>query len=239
MTTAVLFILGCLLCGWATLRCMGNERELRVRGLEDRLRAEQQCGGPDRRLGREPPAADRPGPEQDRRRRRFGHPPAIRSYPTPSDLPAAPRRPRRPPAAGAVPASFAPPVSLFVDRKWAGSLHSRNLGDEPGLRGLCVRVRNRCVPARLRRGHRGTAQAHEFLGVVDGRGGPVSRADRDRHLPAPRPASDWAMLAAGCARRGRDDAPLWRPCARGRRPPAGPTRTSTPGSTRSPTGSAR
>jgi hypothetical protein len=41
MATSFLFILGSVLCGWATLRSVGNERDQRVRTLEDRLRAEQ------------------------------------------------------------------------------------------------------------------------------------------------------------------------------------------------------
>jgi hypothetical protein len=41
MATPFLFILGSLLCGWAMLRSVGNERDRQLRTLEDRLRAEQ------------------------------------------------------------------------------------------------------------------------------------------------------------------------------------------------------
>jgi hypothetical protein len=36
----VLLIFGAALCGWALLRCIGNECDRRLRVLEDRVRAE-------------------------------------------------------------------------------------------------------------------------------------------------------------------------------------------------------
>lgn len=41
MTFSLLTLLvGSFLCGWAVLRCMGNERERQVNRLETRIRAE-------------------------------------------------------------------------------------------------------------------------------------------------------------------------------------------------------
>ena len=43
MTTAILLIAGSLLCAWATLRCVGNECERRLRTLEGQVRAEREA----------------------------------------------------------------------------------------------------------------------------------------------------------------------------------------------------
>lgn len=40
VAVTILYIAGASLCGWAMLRCMGNERESRARLIEDRVRAE-------------------------------------------------------------------------------------------------------------------------------------------------------------------------------------------------------
>ena len=40
MSIPVLLIFGAALCGWALLRCIGNECDRRLRALEDRVRAE-------------------------------------------------------------------------------------------------------------------------------------------------------------------------------------------------------
>jgi hypothetical protein len=41
VTTVILLTAGCFLCAWATLRCVGNECERRLRSLEDQIRAER------------------------------------------------------------------------------------------------------------------------------------------------------------------------------------------------------
>ena len=41
MSFPLLLIVGAALCGWALLRCIGNECDRRVRLIEQRVRAEQ------------------------------------------------------------------------------------------------------------------------------------------------------------------------------------------------------
>ena len=43
MTTPLLLIAGVILCAWATLRCVGNECERRLRTLEEQVRAEREA----------------------------------------------------------------------------------------------------------------------------------------------------------------------------------------------------